>query len=175
MQTGFHKADEGELDAIWRFYGQVCAAQAESAYGPGWHFGVYPAKEDIDGHTRLGEMMLFGKEGRIAAAAVLTARDDPMYVSVRWPTEAAPEEVSVVHLLAVHPVFRGRGLAGELVDALIRHAREQGKKCLRLDVVSGNLPAERLYLRHGFHFVEERSVCYEDTGEISVRMFEYLL
>ena len=175
MRSVFRRADERELGAVWRFYEQVCAAQSDSQYGPGWHIGVYPAPDDIEEHTRRGELMLYCVDDRIAAAAVLTERDDPMYAAVRWPTEAAPEEVGAVHLLAVHPDHRGRGLAGELVDALIRRARENGKKCLRLDVILGNLPAERLYLSRGFRFVEERTVFYEDTGETVVRLFELLL
>ena len=175
MRSIFRAASERDLAEAWRFYEQVCAAQTESRYGPGWHFGIYPALEDIEDHTRRGELMLYLADGRIAGAAVLTERDDPMYASVLWPTAAAPEAVSVVHLLAVHPDFRGRGLAGALLDELIRLARDKGKRCVRLDVVLGNLPAERLYLGRGFRFVQERTVYYEDTGETVVRLFELLL
>ena len=48
----------------------------------------------------------------------------------------------------------------------------QAQGLARLDVVTGNLPAERLYQKHSFLFCEERKVYYEDTGEICVRLYE---
>ena len=72
-------------------------------------------------------------------------------------------------------MFRGRGVSGAMLDGLLAAAGDLGKRLVRLDVVKGNLPAEKLYLRHGFRFAEEREVFYEDTGAIRVRLYERLL
>ena len=62
-----------------------------------------------------------------------------------------------------------------MLDWLIALAKTTGITVLRLDVVKGNLPAEKLYQAHGFRFVEEREVYYEDTGNITVRLYELVI
>ena len=50
----------------------------------------------------------------------------------------------------VDPDFRGAGVGGVLVGAVIAHARTAGKRRVVLHVVTGNAPAARLYERAGF-------------------------
>ncbi|MGE5689647.1 MAG: N-acetyltransferase family protein [Pseudomonadota bacterium] len=51
--------------------------------------------------------------------------------------------------IAVVPSRRGRGIGGELLDALLSRAREEGHRSITLAVDAGN-PAIRLYERFGF-------------------------
>ncbi len=175
MLETIRKAGEDDLPALLRFYEDVCAAQADSAYSPQWHFGIYPAEDDLAAHIASGAMYLGLAGARVAAAGVLTAGDDPLYSDAAWKEKAAPEETACLHLFAVHADFRGQGVSGGMLEALLDAARAGGKRLLRLDVVKGNLPAEKLYLRHSFYFAEEREVFYEDTGLIRVRLYERLL
>ena len=175
MVLEIRQAREDELPALWQVYGEVCAAQKNAPCSPGWTFGVYPDREELAAHIAAGEAVLGIGGGRILASAVLTGRDDPMYADAKWPTAAESEEVAVVHLLALHPEARGLGLSHPFLSELLAIARERGKRLVRLDVVQGNYIAEALYLRHGFRFAEERTVRYEDTGEITVRLFECIL
>ena len=52
--------------------------------------------------------------------------------------------------VAVLPEFRGRGIAGALVDIAVTHARRRGGKRILLQVRSNNQPALALYRRRGF-------------------------
>ena len=175
MVLDIRRARQDEIPALWAFYGEVCEAQEKAPCSPGWTFGVYPDREELGAHIAAGEAVLGIHEGQIVAASVLTGRDDPMYADAKWPTEAKPEEVAVIHLLALHPEARGRGWSHVFLDALLARAKEEGKRLVRLDVVKGNFIAEALYIRHGFRFAEERTVFYEDTGEIAVRLLECIL
>jgi ribosomal protein S18 acetylase RimI-like enzyme len=51
--------------------------------------------------------------------------------------------------IAVLPDYRGRGIGGALIDALLQQARASGFAAVSLSVRADN-PAARLYLRHGF-------------------------
>lgn len=172
MDGEMRKAMTGDETELVRFYEEVCAAQADSEYGPRWHYGIYPAAEDLIAHVRAGECFLCRIGSEIAAACILSSGDDPLYRGIAWPSEAPPEESRVVHLFAVHPRFRGMGVADTLLDHLIAEAGASQIRALRLDVLKGNLPAERLYQKHGFRFVRECTVFYEDTGEVSARLYE---
>lgn len=55
--------------------------------------------------------------------------------------------------LAVHPQYRGRGIAGMLLKATAERARTAGAGPLGLLVDEGNPKAERLYVRSGFREV----------------------
>lgn len=59
----------------------------------------------------------------------------------------------------VRPAWRGRGIAGRLVDRVVAHA--QGRvELLHLSVVAGNASARRLYEARGFaaYGLEERAL-----------------
>ena len=175
MTEKLRKAKNEDLPALWRFYEEVCAVQSGSPFSPSWHIGIYPAKEDLEERIQSEELYLLPAGDRIAAAAVLAAGEDPIYVEVKWPAAYNAEEICALHLFAVHPAFRRSGVSGTVLEGLLGSAKESGFRALHLDVVKGNLPAEKLYLRHGFRFIEERPVYYEDTGEIRVRLYERIL
>ena len=172
MLEGFRKATLDDFPALLRFYERVCSAQERDEYSPQWHYGVYPAPEDLISHINAGEVLLAESGTEIAAACVLVFGDDPIYRLVSWPTDSAPEEICTLHLFAVHPACRRQGVSAALLEHAIICAKNDGRRVLRLDVVKGNLPAEKLYQSKGFDFVQERKVFYEDTGELLVRLYE---
>ena len=111
---------------------------------------------------------------RIVCGVIISGNDD-IYNEITWPTEATTEEVSVLHLLVVHDDFSGRGFAKRLVAYSADVSRKLGKKVIRLDVIKGNIPAEKLYIKCGFKFVVEQKIFYEDTGFADFRMLEMVL
>ena len=52
-------------------------------------------------------------------------------------------------------------------------AEDMGLKALRLDVLEGNLPAERLYEKVGFQYAGSLNIFYEDTGWADFNLYEY--
>lgn len=164
-----------DFGALWHFYEDVCRAQEHDEYGPDWHLGVYPAAAELKGHAAAGEILAGWKDGRLAVAMAVTAGEDEMYLGAPWPLGAAPDQVAALHLFAVHPDFRGRGAAREMLTALFGRARARGFRAVHLDVIEGNLAAEKLYRKAGFAFAGTRRVHYDDLGDITVRLFEYAL
>ena len=81
----------------------------------------------------------------------------------------------VIHALGVHPAFARRGIAQRMVQYAIGTARPQGCRALRLDVLGGNVPAERLYTGQGFARRGTVRMFYDDTGWTDYGLYEYLL
>ena len=104
-----------------------------------------------------------------------TATATKGYAKAQWSIYAEPEEVAIIHILCVHPRHAGCGYAKQLLDWAISHAKRQGKKAIRLDVLQGNLPAERLYRGKGFQYIDTIRMFYEDTGWTDFGLYEYPL
>ncbi len=168
------QATAGDYEAVVDFYYDIIDHQDEREFGAKWTKDVYPSRGDIRTDIDNGNMYIGTVDGRIACAMAVTGNDE-IYNDVIWPTEASEDEVSVVHLLAVHNDYAGLGFAKQLVNYAKDLSRTLGRKVIRLDVLKGNLPAEKLYLKCGFRFVSEQKIYYEDTGLADFRMFELTL
>jgi ribosomal protein S18 acetylase RimI-like enzyme len=57
----------------------------------------------------------------------------------------------------------------------IDRARQEKQKVIRLDVLKGNVPAEKLYSGMGFEYLHTLPMFYEDTGWTDYELYEYRL
>ncbi len=64
--------------------------------------------------------------------------------------------------------FHRRGIANELVRELIQRAQNEAASAILLEVRESNLPARRLYEKHGFREVGRRHVYYRDPAEEAI-------
>ncbi len=148
---------------------------AELPYGAGWKKDVYPAPVFLMDAIRGGELYIGLEEDRIIASMVLNHQCNEGYLEFQWPTEAEDTEVTVIHALGVHPSQAGRGYGRQLVQFAVDTARRDRQKVIRLDVLKGNLPAEKLYAAMGFRLLHTLPMYYEDTGWTDYELYEYRL
>jgi ribosomal-protein-alanine N-acetyltransferase len=76
--------------------------------------------------------------------------------------------------LAVHPAFRGRGVASALALHVIERLRKEGVRCIFLEVRDSNEPAAKLYKKFGFERIGIRKNYYlspEEDGLIMCLKF----
>jgi len=62
-------------------------------------------------------------------------------------------DVLLMDGIAVTPEQRGKGIGSKLLDAIADHARQNGYKIVRLDVIDNNPRARALYERKGFELI----------------------
>lgn len=72
--------------------------------------------------------------------------------------------------VAVAPEARGKGVGDTLVHAVLERIRERGATACFLEVRESNLPARRLYQRHGFEAVGMRRAYYSRPVEDALVM-----
>lgn len=161
-----------DLERICQFYQDVCEHQAFDEYGADWHWGIYPDCKCIQDHIEASEIYYLENQNDVCAVSVVVRKEDEMYQNAQWKYAMNESSVAVFHLLAIHPKHRSKKLGTLLVESLFALLKQSGIEVIHLDVVKGNLPAIRLYEKSGFEFLEERDVFYEDTGDITVALYE---
>ena len=171
----FRKAEKTEFDRVRLFYYSVIDSIADAEYKPMWEKDIYPTREFLRGAIDRGELWLafYGEE--IAGAMILNHSCNDGYQGIQWLVEAEPEEILVIHTLGVHGRFAGKGMGKEMVREALSLAKEAGMKTVRLDVLAGNLPAEKLYPSVGFQYITTVKMYYEDTDWMDFELFEYPL
>lgn len=175
MPVRIAPARRADFPQLWQLFVDVCAQQEHDEYGPSWTLDVYPTQEDLRAHVDAGELFLAWHGGKAVGTFTLTREEDPEYREAPWPSGAQHDEVSVIHLLAVHPDARGQHVGVELVRAAIELARQWKKRAIHLDVLPGNLAASRLYGKEGFELACHYPVHYDDLGDINVELYELVL
>jgi GNAT superfamily N-acetyltransferase len=70
----------------------------------------------------------------------------------------------------VEPEWRGQGVGGALLDAVVEWARAEGVASIALWVADGNDEARRLYERRGFAETGQRDVIRGGLGEQRLRL-----
>lgn len=83
-------------------------------------------------------------------AVFLTTYNDPFV----WQ-EKDQDPAVYIHRIATHPEHRGKGYVQGIVDWGREHARENGKKFLRLDTGARNTRLVNYYKRCGFNLLGE--------------------
>ncbi|WP_288694987.1 GNAT family N-acetyltransferase [uncultured Ruthenibacterium sp.] len=151
MEIDIRRAAQEDLDAAEQLYNDVCSALEAGTNWPGWRQGVYPTRTDARRAQAAGALYLAWDGARAIGSMVLNHDADPDYAQVPgWGPDADWPHLLLIHTLAVHPAYQGRGLARRLLAHAEVLARQSGMRALRLDVCVGNAPAIRLYEQCGF-------------------------
>jgi ribosomal-protein-alanine N-acetyltransferase len=111
--------------------------------------------------------------------------DNP--ASLQWVAEAMPLEsaqgnitgmivvwlvLDEAHIatLAVHPNYRERGIAKQLLAIALRESAHKGAQQAMLEVRAGNLAAQNLYHKFGFRSGKPPARYYKDNNEDALLM-----
>lgn len=181
------KAESDEFNRVRDFYWDLIDRMQGRTDSIGWQKGVHPSdeflRESIDG----GYMYLLDEAnrdagecdkdeaGEILAAVVLNSDWNDGYNDVPWSVDCPPENVMIIHALAVRPDLQGQGVGRRIVKEIIEIARQNNMKTIRLDSLSRNTAAVRLYTGGGFDIIQRKRLYYEDTGLTDFILYEMVL
>ena len=168
-------AGSNDYESVRNFYYALIDAMRDAEYKPGWEKDIYPSQAFLIGSIENNELYVGEMDGQIVSCMVLNHEYNEGYKSIRWSLEAEDSELFVIHALGVNPAFSGKGIAKQMVRQAIKTARKNNIKTIRLDVLDGNIPAEKAYTQIGFTYVGTIQMFYEDTGWTNYRLFELLI
>lgn len=167
------KARQEELAAIVEFYNELIDYISEKPYSPKWKKDVYPEKLYLGDAISRGELYVAYLQNDVAGAMILNREANEGFRQANWPVKAEPEEVLMLHTLATSPKYMREGVGKALVREAIRVAQSENNRVIRLDVIKGNIPAEQLYQRMGFYYVQSLELFYDDCGWYPFDLYEY--
>lgn len=138
-----------------------------------WVYGQHPTDEMIQNYILEGAMFCCEKDGSILSAVAVTHQGEE-YHGAAWSVSLEDDEVFVVHLLCVAPQWQGKGIARMTMQQIMAMSREMGKRVVRLDALTCNTPAHRLYESLGFQKRDQRRWYADNVGWIDFFLWEPL-
>lgn len=168
----FQKSNNSEFTLIKDFYWNLIDSMSEQNDKIGWKKGIYPTDCFLQDSLSNGELFTLKKNGQLYGCVILNSNCNEGYTNVTWSLDCKAEEILIPHTLAVSPKQQGNGIGKKLVEEILKYAKSEHKKAVRLDILGTNIAAERLYTKCGFRFVQAKTMFYEDTGWTEYKMFE---
>ena len=169
----FRKAEKEDFYKIRSLYWNLINQEQDDPSFPHWRKGIHPSDEMIQNSIDREELYVLADDDEIAACVIANDEKVDGYSDAPWQIDS--DEVIVLHVLAVHPDHRGKGLARRLVENVIEQERKVGKKALRLDVIENNTTAEKLYQKLGFQYIQTKTLYYDVVGEMTFKLYELVL
>lgn len=153
---------------VGRLYDKAVKYLCEHVNYPKWTYKVYPSLSFAEQKQKEGCLFAcFGEDNAVIGAFVLNFDPEGAYGKANWSRNLPQGEYMVCHALATDPERGREGIGEKMVLFCIEHAKSQGAKAVRLDVVPDNYPAKRLYEKCGFKYIGdadlERGISYIPT------------
>ncbi|MDA3884213.1 MAG: GNAT family N-acetyltransferase [Candidatus Delongbacteria bacterium] len=86
---------------------------------------------------------------------ILMKLDSNKIIGSAWVT--TDKRRTYLHYFAISEEFRGNGLANDLMDVVMEHAKHLGLQ-FRLEVHEDNIPATELYKKYGFEYLGDYDI-----------------
>lgn len=142
----------------------------------------YPNREIIAADIDQGSLFVCMDSGAIAGIIVLDENQAEQYGAVAWEERQGPH--LVMHRLAVHPEFQGKGIARQLIAFAEEYARRNRYSSIRMDTYAKNERVLKIYPGLGYvqrgeiHFpaVRPHFQCLRKSlGRLQSRIFLFYL
>ena len=169
----FRKAEKEDFDKIKSLYWTLIDQEQDEPSFPHWKKGIHPSDEMIQDCIGTGQLYVLADGDEIATCVIANDEKVEGYADAPWQIDS--DDVIILHVLAVHPDYRGKGLARRLVENVIEQERKAGKKALRLDVIENNTTAEKLYQKLGFRYIQTKTLYYDVVGKMTFKLYELVL
>ncbi|HAT4111912.1 TPA: GNAT family N-acetyltransferase [Clostridium perfringens] len=126
-----------------------------------WQDG-YPAKEDLRRDIESGNSYVLTNKDEIVATTVISLDGESTYNSIfngEWITN---EEYIVMHRVAVHDKYKGKGIFKELIKEAESLALNKGIFSIKIDTHRDNISMQRAVVKNNFKrcgiiYLEDRS------------------
>ena len=168
------KAKADEAGKILKFYHDVIHSIKNSEFKPKWNES-YPNLEYIETCIEKQELYTYTTEHDIIVCIVLNNLFGPESEHINWKSDATPDETTIIHTFAVDSRFAGKGIGKEIFNQIKRNTLKNCQKSIRLDVIDGNVGAEKFFKKLGFEYVDTVEIFHDAVGLEKFHFYELVL
>ncbi len=116
----------------------------------------YPNPSHVKNDIANGALVKYVLDGRIVGIVSFDGCQTPEYQSVNW--KFTTKSIAVIHRLAVHPEFQGKGFSSRLMEFAEKAIADKGFSSIRLDAYGGNSMLLEYYRKKGY--VQAGKICW---------------
>lgn len=139
-----------------------------------WVYGKHPTDETIRKYVDGGEMFTLSDGDEIVGVVAIPLKTCEDYKQVKWGADFGEDETAELHILAVLPKHQGKGYGKILVEKSVEYAKEIGKRAVRLDTLTTNITAQKMYREAGFTLVEKKNLYTRHAGYVDYLYYEII-
>lgn len=144
----FRQANISDLDQIVEII-ELSKKYLKETKVDQWQDG-YPAKEDLRRDIESGNSYVLTNKDEIFATTVISLDGESTYNSIfngEWITN---EEYIVMHRVAVHDKYKGKGIFKELIKEAESLALNKGISSIKIDTHRDNISMQRAVVKNDF-------------------------
>ncbi|XZL29590.1 GNAT family N-acetyltransferase [Clostridium perfringens] len=144
----FRQANISDLDQIVEII-ELSKKYLKETKVDQWQDG-YPAKEDLRRDIESGNSYVLTNKDEIVATTVISLDGESTYNSIfngEWITN---EEYIVMHRVAVHDKYKGKGIFKELIKEAESLALNKGISSIKIDTHRDNISMQRAVVKNHF-------------------------
>ena len=151
------KAGETNLiDVVYLFREAVKDMNSRGLYH--WNTG-YPNPEIIAKDLEDGSLFMVMESYACIGVIVMNEKSSPEFNTVDWKSNGA--KVLYVHRMAVHPLWRGKGVTEKMLGFAEKYGKENGFTSIRLDVYQNNEHRKNIIVNRKFEEVGSIQLDYQ--------------
>lgn len=163
-----------EAEEILEFYKEIIFNIQNTEFQPRWN-NEYPNLEFIKNSILNEELYIYKRNETIIASVVVNNKFSPEYDKIQWSINAKPNEIIIIHTFAINPNFQNHKIGKQIFNRIKETALKNNKKTIRIDVIDGNVGAEKVFKKLGFEYIGSIEVFHEAVGLSKFHLYEHVL
>ena len=105
-----------DLPGVVKLYDDTHEAERRGIITTGWLAGVYPVRATAEAALQRGDLFVMEENNQIYGSALINQIQVDVYEGAPWEHDVPPDQVCVLHTLAISPKRFGRGLGSQFVQ-----------------------------------------------------------
>lgn len=119
----------------------------------------YPLMSHFEDDIKANELYAYIVEEKVAGVACFSEKEHEEYPEINW---SYPDKAITIKRAAVDPAFQGTGIASQLYVYAETVALKRNISYIKTDTFRKNKPAQLLFRRSGYKYVEEKYMPEKD-------------
>lgn len=116
-----------------------------------WQNG-YPNEKTIQNDIKNDESYILEKEGEILATTMITFSGESTYNLIQGKWLLNNEKYATIHRLAVDNMYKGKGLASQIIKQVEKVCLKEGINSIRVDTHEDNISMQKMLKKNNFKY-----------------------